>query len=506
MKVRKRFIFFLGLVALFLVVAPIVILRARGYQFDFGKGVFVYSGTVSIESNPRDFTVFVNGEETASKKLNRINSSYNFGGLRPQNYEIRVEAPDFQSWTKKIDVHSGVATEFWNVLLVRNNYEKTDYNALGAERFFTSPDNKFIAYSQQTDDNLNVNIFSLKDIANKKSFSIPGYRLMNETNEENIEWSPEDSTLVSVPAEKIEPVVPEKKTILFSKLKQVAKEPAKEYAYFIYNIGDGSTLNLNEFLGFSDIRNVRWDPQEKNYLFFLSKDALYRVSIRDKKTLFLISNNVSAYDLSGGFVYFCDSANNLVFRNSLDGQDEKEQITLSFPESNDSIEKIIIYDESRIALLTKNKKLVIFNQGERDDYFKTIGEAVEGMQFSNDGKKLLFWTGNEISAYFLRDWNVQPERSEDQTFNITRYSETLKNVQWFNDYEHVIFSVGRFTKIAELDYRDRINCMNLPEVSLDNPFVIYNSSLGKLFFTDRKNDSSSLFSIEFPEKTTFLGL
>lgn len=506
MKVRKRFIFFLALVALFLIVAPIVILRARGYQFDFSKGVFVYSGTIAIESNPRDFTVFVNGEKMASKKLNRINSSYNVGGLRPQNYEIRVEAPDFQSWTKKIDVHSGVATEFWNVLLVRNNYEKTDYNATGAERFFTSPNNKFIAYSQQSDENLNINIFNLKDITNKKSFSISGYRLMDESEKENIEWSPEDSTLISVPAEKIEPVVPEKKTVLSSKLKQPAKESSREYAYFIYNTTDDSTLNLNEFLGLNDIRNVRWDPQEKNYLFFLSKDALYRVSIEDKKTLFLVSNNVSAYDLSSGFVYFCDSANNLVFRNSLDGQDEKEQITLNFPENNDSIEKLIVYDEARIAMLTRNKKLVIFNQGERDDYFKKIGEAAEGMQFSDDGKKLLFWTGNEISAYFLRDWNVQPERNEDQTYNITRYSETLKNIQWFNDYEHVIFNVGRSTKIAELDYRDRINCMNLPEVSLNNPFVIYNSSLGKLFFTDKKDDTSSLFSIDFPEKTSFLGL
>jgi len=505
MKVRRRFIFFLVLVALFFIVAPIVILRAKGYQFDFKKGVLVYSGTVTIKSNPQDFNVFVNGEETASKKLNRINSSYNVGGLRPQSYEISIEAPNFQSWTKKADVHSGIATEFWNVLLVRNNYQKTDYDATGAERFFTSPDNKFIAYSQQADDNLNVGIFSLKDIASKKSFSISGYRLMNEANEENIEWSPEDSTLVSVPAEKIEPAVPEKKTALSLKAKQPAKEPAKQYAYFIHNTSDDSTINLNEFLSLDNIRNVRWDPQEKNYLFFLNKNDLYRVNIEDKKTLLLISDDVSAYDLSGGFVYFCDSASNLVFRNSLDGKDEKEQITLSFPESNDPVEKMIIYDESRIALLTKNKDLVVFNQGEHDDYFKKIGEAVEGMQFSNDGKKLLFWTNNEISAYFLRDWNVQPERSEDQLFNITRYSETLKNVQWFNDYEHVIFSIGRFTKIAELDYRDRINCLNFPDVSLDNPFVIYNSSLGKLFFTDKKDDSLSLFSIDFPERTTFLG-
>jgi hypothetical protein len=150
MKIKTRFIFFFVLLVLFCITVPIIILSARGYRFDFNKGVFVYSGTVTIKSNPQNFNVFVNGEKMESKKLNRVNNSFNIGGLRPQNYEIRVEAPDFQSWTKKVDVHSGIATEFWNVLLVRNNYEKNDYNISNIERFFTSPDNKFIAFTKKS--------------------------------------------------------------------------------------------------------------------------------------------------------------------------------------------------------------------------------------------------------------------------------------------------------------------------------------------------------------------
>ena len=200
MKVRKRFILFCLLLACFCIVAPIAILQAKGYRFDFGKGVFVYSGTVTIKSNPQDFNVLINGEIVESKKLNRINNSFNVGGLRPQNYEIRVEAPDFQSWTKKADVHSGIATEFWNVLLVRNNYEKTSYETPGIERFFTSPDNKFIAYNQTPSDSLKINVLNIKDSAIKNSFSVPEYRLMREENKENIEWSPRDSAFISVPA------------------------------------------------------------------------------------------------------------------------------------------------------------------------------------------------------------------------------------------------------------------------------------------------------------------
>lgn len=504
MKVKRRFIFFLVLAVLFLIVAPVVILRARGYQFDFTNGVFVYSGTVTIKSNPQNFNVFVNGEETESKKLNRVNNSFNIGGLRPKSYEIRVEAPDFQSWSKKADVHSGIATEFWNVLLVRNNYDRTDYNATGAEKFFTSPDNKLIAYSKKSEDALSIDIFNIKDLSNKGSFSVPEYRLLSDDAKENIEWSPSDNARISIPAEKIEKIIPEKKTIL--PLKKPLPQPEKKRAYFIYDIEKNTTVNLNETFSLNDISNVRWDPQEKNFLFFLSGKSLYRASFTDRNSLFLISKDVSAFDLTGSFIYFCDSTNNLVFRNSLDGKDEKEQITLSFPEENGAVSRMTVYDEARITFLTNDKKLVVFNQGEQADYLKKLGENVEGSQFSDDGKKLLFWTGNEISVYFLRAWNVQPERAEDKSFSIARYSENTSNVQWFNDYEHVIFNIGHSIKISELDYRDHINCLNLPEASLDNPFVIYNSSLGKLFFTDKKDNSTSLFSITFPEKTTFLGL
>jgi hypothetical protein len=328
---------------------------------------------------------------------------------------------------------------------------------------------------------------------------------MREEKKENIEWSASDDNLLSLPAEKIEPAVEEKKISPMIK-KTAPKEPVITYEYFIYNAEKNSTINLNEFVELSDIRNVRWDPQEKNVLFFLNGKSLYRLNTDDSKSLSLISEEVSAFDLTESFVYFCDSSNNLVFRTTLDGQDEKEQITYSFPENQETVEKMIVYDESRIAFNTANKHLVIFNQGEREDYFKKIGENNEGMQFSDDGKKILFWTNNEISVYFLRDWNVQPERNEDQSFNITRYAENIRNVQWFKDYEHVIFNAGHSMKIVEIDCRDRINSLNFPEISIDTSQIVYNNFLEKLFFTDKKDDPTSLFSINFPEKTTFLGL
>jgi hypothetical protein len=260
-------------------------------------------------------------------------------------------------------------------------------------------------------------------------------------------------------------------------------------------------------LGKSNLKYVRWDPQEKNYLFFLSDSSLYRANLTEKEDLVMIAGDVTSYELSNANVYYTQSPNQLLYKSNLDGKSGISQVTFSFPESSSPAnEKLIVYDESRIAFINSNKDLYIFNEGEHDKYFKKMGENIEGLQFSDDGKKMLFWTNNEIFVYFLRDWNVHPVRSENDLQNITRYSEDIKNIQWFKDYEHIIFSSGKYAKIIELDSRDHRNSMDLVTTEIENPDIVYNNSLEMLFFVDRLNESfSTLHSIVFPEKLNIFG-
>lgn len=280
-------------------------------------------------------------------------------------------------------------------------------------------------------------------------------------------------------------------------------------AYYIIDLtkSPDSSLNLNTFLGKNNIRYVRWDPKEQGYLFFLEGDALFRANIKNSEDIVRIAEGVSAYDLSYNAVYFVQMSNNLVFMTSLNGKAEKTQVTNNFPDAkNPTIARVTVYDESRIAFLDQAKNIFIYNKGEREEYFRTLGNQVEEMHFSNDGKKLLFYGNNEISVYHTRNWTVQPIRQENDLNNITRYSENLKNVQWYKDYEHVIFSVGKYTKIIELDGRDHRNCLDLISTSLDSPFVIHSNGLEKLFFTNQKDGITTLNSIVFPEPVPILGI
>ena len=490
-KVNRR-IFFWVLVVLFLMTTTFVISYAGGYRFDLKRGVFVHSGTITLKSNPTNVNVSIDGDTITSKKLNRINSSYSLSGFIPRVYNMTVSAEGYQSWSKKVDVHSGLSTEFWNLVLVRNDYERTTYDASEIKKFFISPRSKRLIFVQDIPNGFSTKILNVDNNKIENKFTFARWSFIDDAKKENIEWSPQEDYL-SVPVQKL------------------AKNTgdAIEYAYFILNPATNETFNLNDFVNMKNISHVRFDPKDKKYMFFLSGGSLYRANIEKQNDVILIAENVANFDLSRTNVYFLQLPNSLVYKTSLDGQSQKEQITKNFPDGSFLADNnfFVVYDDSRIAFINKKKELVLYNGGSNDDeYFKKLSDNVEGIQFSDDGKKMLYFTKNEISVFFLTDWGVQPFRVRNNTENITRYSEEIKNTQWFNkDYEHVIFSIGKQIKVIELDPRDQRNCSNLTTVDVDNSFLIYNNTMEKLFFIDKVGNASNLFSIIFPERTTILG-
>lgn len=500
MEKKKRTIFFWSLVIIFFILTPAIILYARGYRFDLQRGVFVHSGTISIKTNPQDINISLDGKTSNSKSLNRVNNSYNVSGLMPGNYNLSIGADGYQSWNKKIEVHSGLASEIWNVILTRNDYVKTDYDTEAIEKFFVSPKSKYIIYTQNFEDDLATNILDIKTKTITNTFAFPGWQFIPDERKENIEWSPNED-YISVPV---------RKTIATEIIDPITKKAAitetTQYAYSILDPAQKTSFNLNDLLQKNDINYVRWDPQDKNYLFYLSENLLYRTNINNITDTAIIAQDVSSFDLSKNNVFYSVRPHELVYRKNLDGSGDPVQITSDFPDDITQNFRLIVYDNARIALLTQNKSLYVFNSGEFDSYYRKLGSDIEGLQFSDDGKKLLYWTNNAMSVYYLRNWNVQPTRSENSIEDITRYSEGIKNIQWAKDYEHVIFSVGAQMKIIELDPRDHRNCMDLPKTASDTPIVIDNHAQERLYFVDTKDSSTSLYSIVFPEPTAIFGL
>jgi hypothetical protein len=250
------------------------------------------------------------------------------------------------------------------------------------------------------------------------------------------------------------------------------------------------------------MENARWDSANRDYVYFISNSSLFRLNITDPTDQKLIAENVASYDLSSGQVYYFQLPSGIVYKRDPASLSDPVQVTTAPPgEMSDPHYQITVYDDKRIIFLNKSGSLYLNNIGDRGNYFPHLSGNARGSQFSDDGKKLLFWSSWEISTYFLRDWEVQPFRSENEEHDVTRFADSIANVQWSKDYEHVIFSTGNKIKIAELDYRDQRNLNDIITLSADRTKVVTDFPNELLYFIDQDKNTTNLYSIPFPEKS-----
>lgn len=480
-EISKR-IFFWTLFVLFWLVSATIIGYAFGYRFSLEKGIFIYAGSISVKTTPQTVNVYLDGVLTPSGTLSRLNSSYHINGIKPGEYFLEIKAPDYQTWSKKISVHSGIATEFWNIVLVQNSYPREDYDSAGIQKFFISPRKNLAAFSQQVENDFLVKIFDPETLETTQVFSSTEYVFTND-DKENIEWSPRADRLI-IPALKNE-----------------------EKNYFIVEIDTKEALDLKSLTGNSNFSHVRWDPKNKDVIFYMSDDNLYRMDISAPQDKKIVAQHIASYDLSPKALFYFQLPEGIVYKTSFDALETPQQITTSAPDDmSDSLYQIIVYDEDRIVFLNnKNQNLYIFNNGEEETYFNNLSSDALGSQFSDDGKKLLYWTGNEISVYFVREWEVPPARTENENMSITRLADPIQNVQWARDYEHVLFTNNNKIKLIEIDNRDHRNMMDVLALNDNSSILVSNFTDGKLYYTE-KNDQgqNALHAIYFPEKTTLI--
>ena len=105
---RLIFIVFLGI---FFISAPLIIMYALGFNFDFGEKIFVDTGGIYLKSIPSGAEIYIND-------IPKGKTSDFIRRLAPQIYEVRVIKDEYHVWQKKLIVESGIVTKANNVFLV----------------------------------------------------------------------------------------------------------------------------------------------------------------------------------------------------------------------------------------------------------------------------------------------------------------------------------------------------------------------------------------------------
>ena len=479
-QLSRRFVFLL-FVCSFFGTASFMTLYTLGYRYNTQRGIFIYTGSVTIQSNPITVNITLD-KEISKASINQLNGSYHIAGLKPGEHSIEINADGYNTWSKKFIVNSGISTEFWNVMLTKTTYPETSYTTKPLHKIFPSPTSTLFAYVSIGDKGFSVNTFDTEANEDVSIFNTQDSSF-DRDDKENIEWSI-DSDYVSIPA---------------------IKDGQKNY-FIVNNTTENTPVNLQENTQLEDLHSVRWDSSRDTFLLALSGKTLYEIDINSPQDKKVIVQNVQSYDISGNDIYiFEPSPSNIVYKTSINNLESHIQIT-TLPDAHASDQRysIIAYDQNRIILINYfTGKLIAYNKNNAATHTFTVDSDARGAQFSDDGKKLLYWTDKEMFVYFTRDWDTQPVRQADSSLTVGRFSQDIDNVHWAKDYEHVTFSVGNGIKLIELDTRGEKSIMDVITLAHQPLQILSNFDKSRLFYTVT-NDSlqnQTLHSIDFPEIT-----
>ncbi|MBD3244861.1 MAG: PEGA domain-containing protein [Candidatus Moranbacteria bacterium] len=538
-SVTRKILSFLALIV-FLLSSVFAIFLAFGYRFNFDTRIFIYSGTIMVKTTPQNVDIYLDDKKIQKKSYDIINNSYNIHGLKPGEYNLRIAKQGYKEWKKTIQVHSGIATEFWNIVLAPEKLEKERLDIVDPTFYKVAEGGEKILFANRRNGPLNIYLYSSKK---ENAFLIyeESPNKKNTVSIEFVEFSPDKDQALLLLKEQdflkyylanfsilekdnsdkngliyLNPLflnIFEQKNILKEAKNQQDKDLLnnnQDSTEFVFNFSYEKKQNKIE----QDDKNSTQNPLEENILeltkfkwldnenfYFLDKDKnLYLSDLNEQKTK-LILENIRGYEVSQGNIYFIKSPNNLVFKSNSLGKDIK-QITenLIDQDMKDPSYKITIYDDDRLAIRNNDNQLYLYNNNDSEyQIFKKISDNIKGVQFSDDGKKLLYFNEDKIKIYYLREWEVQPKNKvgNDKTVFVQK-KERIRDAMWFKDYQHVLYNTQDQVNIVEIDLRDSVNNQNVLKTQVSNPGFSYDTSAEKLFFLDQSDVFIQLFSADFP--------
>lgn len=477
----RRFFFWLS-AALCLGTAGFIVFHSFGYRYSFERGIFIYTGSLTLKTNPTNVAIRVDGE-TVDYDSAFINSTYHVGGLRPGKHQVEITADGFQPWRREALIESGRSTEFWNILLVRDEYPTTVYPEDRPVRIFPEADGRRLAVATERDGEWGVVVIDTETGESRQVFSSRTLRF-DPAGRDNIEWS-RDGRLLLLPL--------------------WAGEARR---HMLVDVETGEATDLKDLTSLGTPSRVRWHPDRTGFLLFLSGGVLWQSETAPASVPTILAEGVADYDLSGGRAYTLAREGGAIVSFALGSPETRRTVSALSPEEALGPDtRLIVYDDTRLLLVNDRlKRVFVYNEGERETVFRRLGQDAVDAQFSNDGKKVLFWNENELFVYFTRDWEVQPAREENTILSLARFSRPLRNVQWADDYEHALFSVDGSLKLIELDHRGERQLATLIELPGAPLQVVGDLAQNRLYFVaPRTEGGQNLQSIEFPETTTLFG-
>ena len=467
----RRIIFYIFLI-FFVILAYIAVLYSQGYTFDWQKKSLVMTGAFYFKSHPKEADIYIDNEYLGktTKFIKR---------LIPQEYDIKISKPEYHDWQKTLGIESKLVTEAKDIILIKKNLLLNKITKNYNVRYFSfSNDKKKIVYLTDKTTNYSQLALRLIDLAGNTDEQIypAPFFVKNDTG--------------------FTPLLPSLKNLLeisWSLNNERLLLSFSNNRYYILNLRDQSKIidfnNLIRVLSnykVYSIKNLSFHPQNSNKVYFYSKNNLYFTELNNsnlyESSIFSIIPDILTYKIHKNKILYIKYSDGGFYKTNLEASSFKKIFDIPFFPAQDWIipgqepdQDIEVFSDE---ILMVDNNLYLFNY--QTQIFEKIATGVESIEFSNDDRKLLWNTKQEIGVIWLEPESRQSMREKYETEIVIKIFEEINQALWYSrTNQHIIFVVGDEIKITELDGRDRRNTMDI--FSIKNSGVFYNEENAKLY-------------------------
>lgn len=190
-SINPRLVYFLISTLILILAGNLVILFARGYNFDFQNRSFTKTGIISVRSIPEQASVYINGQLATA-------TNNNIDNLTPGKYQVRVTKDGYTPWEKEVEVKQEVVTPIEIVLFPSvPDLNPITFNGVNNPKF--SPDQNKLVYAISNGDKTGLWVLDLSD--RPLIFSRDPKQIVKDANGFNFSqgdfsWTPDSKSVV----------------------------------------------------------------------------------------------------------------------------------------------------------------------------------------------------------------------------------------------------------------------------------------------------------------------
>lgn len=455
MTKKTRTILFLTCVFLFLTVSPLAILYSQGYRWDRQNKRLVKTGALFFKTSPRSAKIYIN--DLLKKKSDPLFGNALIENLVPEEYRVRIEKQDFQPWQKRLKVEKSMVTEAKNITLVPKDL-KLELLAKGVENLWFSKDQKSLITQERNKDQISWSL-KLYDLETKVKSHLLARQELEKKKEleiKELDWFNDSKTIL------------------------LKTNDGQTDQYFLLDLNQmPATIQTIELP--NKVDQLLPHPQNNKKLLGLSKAkqgySLLEIDLQ-AKTSNQIIDDLIAFAIENQDIYWLDQKG-MIKRTNLKGEEE----TLTFfphPLQTQALYKLFV--ESSRIFLRENDKLFALDGSL--GILREVSDNISSFDLSPDKTRVCFWNNYEIGVMFLEEDRDQPTKQKWQKVFLTRLSEKITNVTWWNN-RYLILTTKHGISVLETDERDRTQIWSLKQI--EEPKIYFNSTNKNLYLLSQNN-------------------